>query len=118
MFVVLVGHRLASESCPTLLLAQQQIDDPTSANVCLLRVSAVVQHVFVVTTGVLECIRENRQAIKGTVSGDALSEGNDSGCEPTRLQTYVTEWIAECDKPQFRTFFKPRILDGALNTTP
>src|SRR5262249_34816737 len=59
------------------------------------------QHVFIVATGVLKSISQDRHSVKRTVLVNALCEGSDIRREPRGVHGDGAKWIAEgfVDKP-------------------
>ena len=61
----------------------------------LARLSAMVQDVFVVTSGVLKGITKDRHSVKGFLFVDASGERMDCGREPRLVEGDGAEWVAE-----------------------
>src|SRR4051812_43248989 len=68
----------------------------------LTRLTAVVEDVFVVATGVLKCIGEDRHPVKGTLLVDVFGKSDDGGSQPRRVDGDGAEGVAE-DVSQQRT---------------
>ena len=84
----MLSHPFGVKTAPSESgLAQQQIDDPATADMWPIA-SAVVQNVLVVATRVHQGIRQHRKAVKGTLLGDAFCEREDGGREPRRIGEY------------------------------
>jgi hypothetical protein len=85
----------AATKMSPLGLPQHQIDDPTPANVNLLRVAAVVQHIGVVTPGVLERVREDGHGAEVSRFVHGAGKGNRGVRPPLRGEADRPEGIAE-----------------------
>jgi hypothetical protein len=68
-----------------LTLAEQQIHHPAAANV-LARLTAMVQDISIVATGVFEGIAEDRHALEGTLVVDGLGQSEDDGGAPGGIE--------------------------------
>jgi hypothetical protein len=50
-------------------------------------IATVIQNGGVLTTGILKGIREDGHSVEGTVGVDALGQRNDSGSEPSGINS-------------------------------
>ena len=57
--------------------------------------SAVVQHFFVVATGILKGIGEDGHSVKGFIGVDASGKGKDGRCEPGAVEGDRAEGVAD-----------------------
>ena len=77
-----------------LTFTQNEIDNPTTPNV-FASLSAVVQNVLVVATGILKCVGKNRHWGEVTAFIRLAGERKNGGREPYGFNEHGTEGIAE-----------------------
>src|SRR5262245_60199601 len=77
-----------------LLLCEHEVNDPTTAEVRLRR-STMGSDLRVLTPGVFQCVRQDRQPLEVAILIDAAGEGNDSPRQPPRLDYRQPERVAE-----------------------
>src|SRR5262245_53900998 len=82
-------------------LPQHEVNHPAAANVNLLGIAAVVEHLVIVAASVLKCIRENRHGAELSRLVHLFREGNGGVCAPRWGERDRVEGVAE-DVTQYR----------------
>src|SRR5437870_5229690 len=108
---VAVAMRTSAVSVPSTL-PEYQIDDPAAANVDLLRVAAMSQHIVAVAPGVLQRVRQDRHRREVPALVHPAGDGHGRGRAPLRREYNRPERVAH-DVTQI-TCLKPPLLPPTI----